>query len=76
MPSAELLGQDLMIGTIFYLSYFLLDTTFKRGRGANFLTMVFDKSASLNSPCSLSLWRVVRGSKLTHLEIIHDLFIT
>jgi hypothetical protein len=27
--------------------------------------------------CSLSLWRVVRGSKLTHLvSLIHGLFIT
>ncbi len=26
--------------------------------------------------CSLSLWRVVRGSKLMHLELIHGLFIT
>jgi hypothetical protein len=26
--------------------------------------------------CSLSLWRVVRGSKLMHLDIIHGLFIT
>ncbi len=27
-------------------------------------------------PCSLSLWRVVRGSKLMHLDLIHGLFIT
>jgi hypothetical protein len=26
--------------------------------------------------CSLSMWRVVRGSKLMHLELIHGLFIT
>ncbi len=26
--------------------------------------------------CSLSLWRVVRGSKLMHLDLIHGLFIT
>jgi hypothetical protein len=26
--------------------------------------------------CSLSLWRVVQGSKLMHLELIHGLFIT
>jgi hypothetical protein len=26
--------------------------------------------------CSLSLWKVVRGSKLMHLELIHGLFIT
>jgi hypothetical protein len=25
--------------------------------------------------CSLSLWRVVRGSKLMHLELVHGLFI-
>ncbi len=29
-----------------------------------------------NSSCSLSLWRVARGSKLTLLELIHGLFIT
>ncbi len=28
------------------------------------------------SNCSLSLWRVVRGSKLMHLDLIHGLFIT
>jgi hypothetical protein len=29
------------------------------------------------SDCSLSLWRVVRGSKLMHLDsLIHGLFIT
>jgi hypothetical protein len=28
------------------------------------------------SECSLSLWRVVRGSKLMHLDLIHGLFIT
>ncbi len=26
--------------------------------------------------CSLSVWRVVRGSKLMHLDLIHGLFIT
>ncbi len=26
--------------------------------------------------CSLSLWRVARGSKLMFLELIHGLFIT
>jgi hypothetical protein len=26
--------------------------------------------------CSLSLWRVVRGSKLMHLDLIQGLFIT
>jgi hypothetical protein len=26
--------------------------------------------------CSLSLWRVARGSKLMRLELIHGLFIT
>ncbi len=26
--------------------------------------------------CSLSLWRVVRGIKLMHLDLIHGLFIT
>jgi hypothetical protein len=26
--------------------------------------------------CSLSLWRVVWGSKLMHLDLIHGLFIT
>ncbi len=26
--------------------------------------------------CSLSLWRMVRGSKLMHLDLIHGLFIT
>ncbi len=26
--------------------------------------------------CLLSLWRVVRGSKLMHLDLIHGLFIT
>jgi hypothetical protein len=30
----------------------------------------------VNPPCSLSLWRVVRGSKLMHLDLIHGLFIT
>jgi hypothetical protein len=29
-----------------------------------------------NGTCSLSLWRVVRGSKLMHLDLIHGLFIT
>jgi hypothetical protein len=28
------------------------------------------------SKCSLSLWRVARGSKLMHLDLIHGLFIT
>jgi hypothetical protein len=28
------------------------------------------------SNCSLSLWRVVRGSKLMHLDLIHGLLIT
>ncbi len=37
----------------------------------------FWKVNILNSDCcSLSLWRVVRGSKLMHLELIHGLFIT
>jgi hypothetical protein len=32
---------------------------------------------NLHSSCSLSLWRVVRGSKLMHLDhLIHGLFIT
>jgi hypothetical protein len=26
--------------------------------------------------CSLSLWRVVRGSKLMHLDLMHGLLIT
>jgi hypothetical protein len=30
----------------------------------------------IRTNCSLSLWRVVRGSKLMHLELIHGLFIT
>jgi hypothetical protein len=34
------------------------------------------KLASVNTICSLSLWRVVRGSKLMHLELIHGLCIT
>jgi hypothetical protein len=29
-----------------------------------------------DSMCLLSLWRVVRGSKLMHLDLIHGLFIT
>jgi hypothetical protein len=29
----------------------------------------------IDHTCSLSLWRVVRGSKLMHLELIHGLFI-
>jgi hypothetical protein len=29
-----------------------------------------------NYKCSLSLWRVVRGGKLMHLELIHGLFTT
>ncbi len=34
------------------------------------------KINSFNSSCSLSLWRVVRGSKLMDLDLIHGLFIT
>jgi hypothetical protein len=35
-----------------------------------------DSNNQQNSNCSISLWRVVRGSKLMHLELIHGLFIT
>jgi hypothetical protein len=31
---------------------------------------------NLGGSCSLSLWRVARGSKLRRLELIHSLFIT
>jgi hypothetical protein len=33
-------------------------------------------SSILDTNCSLSLWRVARGSKLMRLELIHGLFIT
>ncbi len=33
-------------------------------------------SSPVNSSCSLSLWRVARGSKHMFLELIHGLFIT
>jgi hypothetical protein len=33
-------------------------------------------STGQDHECSLSLWRVVRGSKLMHLDLIHGLFIT
>ncbi len=32
--------------------------------------------STVGKECSLSLWRVVRGSKLMHLDLIHGLFIT
>jgi hypothetical protein len=36
-----------------------------------------DRCAAGDCTCSLSLWRVVRGSKLMHLDsLIHGLFIT
>ncbi len=40
---------------------------------------IVDAGSSKNvgfTDCSLSLWRVVRGSKLMHLDLIHGLFIT
>ncbi len=57
--------------------------SFRLGHGFYFIfkkqtqavsTSIFTKL--VNSKCSLSLWRVVRGSKLMHLDLIHGLFIT
>ncbi len=42
-----------------------------------FLYMFFaNQRSTLVLHCLLSLWRVVRGSKLMHLDLIHGLFIT
>jgi hypothetical protein len=47
-----------------------------QGRVAGRLGKV-DLLVSLRAPpCSLSLWRVARGSKHMFLELIHGLFIT
>ncbi len=47
--------------------------------GGNYLTTMYLGVLtwwSSHPYCSLSLWRVARGSKLMFLELIHDLFIT
>ncbi len=40
------------------------------------LLLLFIFSLFKGQSCSLSLWRVARGSKLMRLELIHGLFIT
>jgi hypothetical protein len=57
-----------MIKLIFsnILHYFLLS-----GWGDNIVVIIL-----LDDNCSLSLWRVARGSKRMFLELIHGLFIT
>jgi hypothetical protein len=49
----------------------------RRGTTCNTLLIFYLKKKMFPHCCSLSLWRVVRGSKLMHLDhLIHGLFIT
>ncbi len=49
---------------------------FSQGVGHIGHALLWKQITEQNFNCSLSLWRVVRGSKLMHLELIHGLFIT
>jgi hypothetical protein len=69
-----------------FLNYFFQNVVFKYLKAifcSNMLALerthsvVYEYAKKVESyTCSLSLWRVVRGSKLMHLDLIHGLFIT
>ncbi len=56
-------------------SYYILSNTIKPSCPFAFVNILRTGCITIRY-CSLSLWRVARGSKLMFLELIHGLFIT
>ncbi len=78
------LSKDFQVETFFCRCCFISEKQQKFGtkKCRHFVTHIVKKPLDRVSlkcydyKCSLSLWRVVRGSKLMHLDLIHGLFIS